>query len=475
MQQLVREEKIEAYCFPGGVVQQLLREIGAGRPGLFTHSGLGTFVDPRQGGGRCNARSRDDARRAACTIDGQEVLRYKPFPVTWPSSAAPTPTRAATSAPRKRRSTWTSSRSPWRPTTAAAWCWRRCARWSRRAACTRGTSGSRASWSTRSSRRADQLQFYGLGYDPTVSGGARAHLGAGSAERPGQARTADHRAAGRAGAAARGVGELRLRHPGRHLRRHRRDGTRRPPVDERRTGRRTTAGCSTTRCSGRRGTPTRSCRRSSSSTTTAAAAWTSRFSAWARPMRAATSTCRTWRGRSSARAASSRSPRTPRRSSSAGPSTPRAPGSTTPAGSSGFSQPGKVKKFVDRVERITFSGDFARAHGQEVLYVTERAVFRLADSGLELVEVAPGIEHRPRRPAAHGVCPVRPLGPADARRRLQVGRGYAFVWCSPNAAPCGSMQFTAQSPPGTSIGPFNTCPPFALTRSTAACTSGTRK
>ena len=38
IQQLIREEKIEAYCFPGGVVQQLLREIGAGRPGLFTHS-----------------------------------------------------------------------------------------------------------------------------------------------------------------------------------------------------------------------------------------------------------------------------------------------------------------------------------------------------------------------------------------------------------------------------------------------------
>ena len=41
---------------------------------------------------------------------------------------------------------------------------------------------------------------------------------------------------------------------------------------------------------------------------------------------------------------------------------------------------------------ISFSGHRSRQVGQQVLYVTERAVFRLVDDGLELIEVAPGID-----------------------------------------------------------------------------------
>jgi acyl CoA:acetate/3-ketoacid CoA transferase len=80
MQQLAKDEKIEAYVLPGGVVTQLMREIGAGRPGLLTHVGLGTFVDPRLDGGRMNESARDELVEVV-QIDGRELLRYKPFPV----------------------------------------------------------------------------------------------------------------------------------------------------------------------------------------------------------------------------------------------------------------------------------------------------------------------------------------------------------------------------------------------------------
>ena len=53
---------------------------------------------------------------------------------------------------------------------------------------------------------------------------------------------------------------------------------------------------------------------------------------------------------------------------------------------------GKKKKFVKNVEQVTFSAKQARINGQEILYVTERAVFKLDDTGITLIEVAPGID-----------------------------------------------------------------------------------
>ncbi len=55
-------------------------------------------------------------------------------------------------------------------------------------------------------------------------------------------------------------------------------------------------------------------------------------------------------------------------------------------------QEGKVNKFIQQVEQITFSGRHAAESGQPVLYVTERCVFRLTSWGMELLEVAPGID-----------------------------------------------------------------------------------
>ena len=82
MQELARENRIAAYSFPGGVISSLLREIGAGRPGLITHIGLGTFADPRVDGGRCNARADEDLVEVV-SFDGREYLRYRPMRIDY--------------------------------------------------------------------------------------------------------------------------------------------------------------------------------------------------------------------------------------------------------------------------------------------------------------------------------------------------------------------------------------------------------
>lgn len=55
-------------------------------------------------------------------------------------------------------------------------------------------------------------------------------------------------------------------------------------------------------------------------------------------------------------------------------------------------QEGQLQKFIPQVEQITFSGELAAETGQPVLYITERCVFRASAQGLELIEVAPGID-----------------------------------------------------------------------------------
>ena len=64
---------------------------------------------------------------------------------------------------------------------------------------------------------------------------------------------------------------------------------------------------------------------------------------------------------------------------------------------------GSLKKFVIDVEHRTFSGSYAVKRGQSVLYVTERCVFELAQDGLELIEIAPGVDLERDILGAHGV------------------------------------------------------------------------
>lgn len=390
MQKLIREDKIEAYCFPGGVVQQLLREIGAGRPGLITRSGLGTFVDPRFDGGRCNGRSTESLVELL-ELDGLEYLRYKPFKVDVAIV----------------RGTWADTRGNISPDEEAL-----DLDLHSMALAAHNSGGlvlaqvrqmvEAGSLSARSVRIPGilvdaivvdprQEQFYGCPYDQTVAGLRRAALAPDQAELPAKLE--------RRIIARRAAGELR---PGASLN----FGFGMPGgifgvIAEQGIGADLWMSVEQGVHNGRM--------------------LDDAYFGAARNMDAILPSVEQFdyysgggidiaflgMGEADARGNVNVSHLG---GNLIGPGgfieiaqnakkvvfcgTFDAVGSKVEYrdGRLHVLQPGRVRKFVERVERITFSGDYARSQGQEVLYITERAVFRLGKGGLELIEVAPGID-----------------------------------------------------------------------------------
>jgi propionate CoA-transferase len=390
IQQLIRDEKIEAYCFPGGVIQQLLREIGAGRPGLFTHSGLGTFVDPRQDGGRCNARSREEPVEVM-QVDGREILRYKPFKVDVAII----------------RGTYADARGNISPeeepidmdihTVALA----------------AHNSGGRVLAQVRQIVEAGTLhprfvrvpgimvdaivqdstqqQFYGRGYDPSICGARRAHLPKASVALPDklERRIIARRAAleirngaslnfgfgipgGIFGVIAEQSNSESLWmsveqgvHNGRMLDDALFGAAANPEVilpsieqfDYYSGG-----GIDIT------------------------------FLGMGEADRFGNVNASHLAGNLIGPGGFMEIAQNAKKVVFCGTFDAQGSKVEWSDGRLSIVQPGKIHKFVNDVERITFSGDFGRKRGQEVLYITERAVFRLASEGLELIEVAPGIE-----------------------------------------------------------------------------------
>lgn len=80
LMRLIRENKVEAYSWPIGATMHWLREVARKSPGYLTRVGLGTYADPRLGGGKFTEKAQDDLIRVI-EIDGEELLYYPTWPI----------------------------------------------------------------------------------------------------------------------------------------------------------------------------------------------------------------------------------------------------------------------------------------------------------------------------------------------------------------------------------------------------------
>ena len=80
--EMISQNKVLAYCIPQGQFAQLYRSMAGGEPGKITKVGLGTFVDPRMGGGKMNEITKKAPDISdILMVDGEEYIRYKPIPL----------------------------------------------------------------------------------------------------------------------------------------------------------------------------------------------------------------------------------------------------------------------------------------------------------------------------------------------------------------------------------------------------------